>query len=49
MSTIARARLRPVAVTAARTTALIAVTLVLILVVLPAVLTAASPGWPVGA
>lgn len=49
MSTIVRPQLRPVAVTALRTTALVAITLVLILVVLPAALAAASTGWPTGA
>jgi hypothetical protein len=38
----------PVAVSLLRTTALVAVTLVLILVVLPAVLAAAGPGAPIG-
>lgn len=46
--TLTKALLRPIAVTALRTAALVAVTLVLILVVLPAVLTAAGPGAPIG-
>ena len=46
--TSVRSQAWPVAVVAMRTMALVAVTLVLILVVLPAVLAAATPGVPIG-
>ena len=47
MSAIFHSQLWPVGLTALRTTALIAIALVLILVVLPAALTAAGPGAPI--
>jgi hypothetical protein len=43
-----RSQARPIAILTIRTLALVAVTLVLILVVLPAVLSAATPGLPIG-
>jgi len=46
--TVFRSQARPIAIMAMRTAALIAVTLVLILMVLPAVLAAAGPGVPIG-
>jgi len=46
--TLIRSQAWPVARFAMRTMALVAVTLVLILVVLPVVLAAATPGMPIG-
>jgi hypothetical protein len=46
--TVVRSQAWPVAASLLRTTALVAVTLVLIFVVLPALLTAAAPGPAIG-